>query len=465
MLRPNSGSRGCTDWHRTQSRLPSPGSTGIIPVPAEALDMGLAEFARSGGLTRRDALAGGVGLMVGAMGLPGLSTRQMLEAAVAAAADAPNAKTLVLIYQDGGNDGLNTLVPLTDPRYRELRKRIGIAPEKTLPLAGVKDFGWHPALGGLKRLYDAGKVAVLPSVDFANPDQSHFSSREYWRTGFVGQAPDTTGWLGRALDLIGTADNPLQGISVTYGFDPVLRSKRAPVATVYDPNGFGFYVPDVYDNTAMTQAYRDMAARAGSPAMRVAQDAYANSIRILDQIKPLQIDEKDLPPPPKPYADTELGKSLRQLARMLHAGFGTRVATLNAGGGYDTHDSQPEKHNELLADLGTSLEAWQADLEARGIADRVLTMVWSEFGRRPEDNESNGTDHGAGGLVLIVGNGANGGIQSEFPGLARLDEDDNLLVSTEFRTVYATLLEGWLGIEAAKVLPGIDAKRLPIIKV
>ena len=456
--------RGCTDWHRTQSSLPRPGSTGIVPVPAEALELGLAEFARSGGLTRRDALAGGVGLLVGAMGLPGLSTRRMLEAASAAAAGAPNAKTLVLIYQDGGNDGLNTLVPLADPRYLRLRKRIGIPAEKTLALNGVSDFGWHPALGGLKRLFDAGKVAVLPSVDFANPDQSHFNSQAYWRSGIVGPAPDRTGWLGRALDVIGTPDNPLQGISVTYGFDPVLRSKRAPAATVYDPSGFGFYLHDVYDNDAMTRAYRDMSARAGSPALRAAQDAYANSIRILDQIKPLQVDEKDLPAPPKPYADSELGKSLRQLARMLHAGFGTRVATLNAGGGYDTHDSQPEKHTELLTDLGTSLEAWQADLDARGIADRVLTMVWSEFGRRPEDNESNGTDHGAGGLVLVVGNGANGGIQSEFPGLGRLDEDDNLLVSTEFRTVYATLLEQWLGIEAARVLPGIDAKRLPIIR-
>lgn len=108
--------------------------------------------------------------------------------------------------------------------------------------------------------------------------------------------------------------------------------------------------------------------------------------------------------------------------------------------------------------------SWQADLDARGLSDRVLTLVWSEFGRRAEDNDSNGTDHGAGGCVMLVGNHANGGIQSEFPGLSTLDEDGNLLVTTEFRTLYATLLESWLGIDAARVIPGVDGRRLAILK-
>jgi uncharacterized protein (DUF1501 family) len=165
---------------------------------------------------------------------------------------------------------------------------------------------------------------------------------------------------------------------------------------------------------------------------------------------------------PVAYPDTDLGSGLRNLARMLGAGFGTRVAALSIGG-FDTHDDQPAEHAELLTDLSDSLVAWQADLAQRGLAGRVLTLIWSEFGRRPEDNESNGTDHGAGGLVMVVGDRANGGIRSEFPGLSRLDEDDNLLVTTEFRTVYASLLEGWLGVEAARVLPKIDGARLPLV--
>ncbi len=172
-------------------------------------------------------------------------------------------------------------------------------------------------------------------------------------------------------------------------------------------------------------------------------------------IRPMQVALLNLMPD-KP-------KTEMQLARLLGAGLGTRVAAVQTGG-FDTHDEQPDDHARLLQDLGDSLLAWQEDLAARGLARRVLTLVWSEFGRRPADNESKGTDHGAGGLVLVVGERANGGIRSEFPGLSRLDEDDNLLVSTDFRTVYATLLESWLGIEAGRVLPRPGPGRLELVR-
>jgi uncharacterized protein (DUF1501 family) len=148
---------------------------------------------------------------------------------------------------------------------------------------------------------------------------------------------------------------------------------------------------------------------------------------------------------------------------MLGAGFGTRVATISLGG-FDTHDAQAQSHADLLQDLGDSLRSWQADLDARALSQRVLTLIWSEFGRRPEDNDSGGTDHGAGGLLLLVGNRANGGVRSEFPGLGRLDSDENLIVTTDFRTVYATLLESWLGVEAARVLPTVPGGRLPLLR-
>jgi uncharacterized protein (DUF1501 family) len=168
-------------------------------------------------------------------------------------------------------------------------------------------------------------------------------------------------------------------------------------------------------------------------------------------------------PSRRPRLPNDLPRLLSGYGSGGGAGFGTRVAALSVGG-FDTHDTQTNDHADLLKDLGDGLLAWQADLAARGLAHRVLTLVWSEFGRRPQDNDSRGTDHGAGGLVLVVGDRANGGIRSEFPGLARLDEDSNLLVTTEFRTVYATLLESWLGVEAARVLPKIDAARLPLVR-
>ncbi len=454
---------GCRD-HRATRRAFLGRTTDMVPLPADALD-GLAEFERSGGMTRRDLLERGVGLWIGAAALGGLSTRSVLEAATAQAQSAPDATILVSLYLDGGNDGLNTLVPLADPLYRTLRTRVPIAPETTLPVTGAPEFGWHPSLAGLRTLFDQGKVAVLPSVDFADADQSHFNSVAYWRRGIVGPSFEKTGWLGRTLDTIGVADNPLQGISVDWSPDPVLGARRAATATVYDPNGFDFHVQGVWRGDGFVQAYREAGGgRTDSPALAAARRTYANAFRVRDQLQPLRVtDENPLPPVPLEYPDSDLGTGLKNLARMLGAGFGTRVAALSTSG-FDTHDDQASDHAELLTDLGDSLLAWQSDLSARGLAGRVLTLVWSEFGRRPEDNESGGTDHGAGGLVMVVGDRANGGIRSEFPGLARLDEDENLLVTTEFRTVYASLLEQWLGVEAGRVLPRIDAARLALVR-
>ena len=453
--------RGCSDWHGTRAALR--GEAGrVVPIPERALD-GLAAFERSGELSRRNLLAGGIGLLVAANGMPGLSTRGLLEAAVAQAADAPDATILVSLYLDGGNDGLNTLVPVGDPRYAQLRSRIGVDPATALPLAGTAGFAWHPNLSGLRELYDAGKVAVLPAVDYSHPDQSHFNSGGYWRSGIVGPAPDRTGWLGRTLDAIGTHDNPLQGIHVGWGQDPSLNGHRAPVATVSSPSDFGFYIPDVWEEKSFLPIYRRLSrARAKHPALAAVRNMYGNTIETHDRLAPLAKEDKPAPPP-LPYPDSNLGKSLGSLGRMLSAGFGTRVAVVSSGG-FDTHDDQAQNHGALLQDLGDSLRAWQADLDARGLSERVLTMIWSEFGRRPEDNDSGGTDHGAGGLLLLVGNRANGGIRSEFPGLTRLDDDDNLVITTDFRSVYATLLEEWLGVEASRVLPRVPGGHLPLLR-
>jgi hypothetical protein len=179
----------------------------------------------------------------------------------------------VVLYLDGGNDGLNTLIPVGDGRYRQLRARIGIDPATTLAVPGHPEFGWHPSLGGLKQLYDAGKVAVLPAVDYANPDQSHFNSQIFWRTGVVGATADRTGWLGRTVDAIGGSGNALQAVSIGTSLDPILLTRRAPVATIFDPGTFGFAIPGVpprRDGPAL-RPYRGALHGARSPARKAAQ--------------------------------------------------------------------------------------------------------------------------------------------------------------------------------------------------
>ena len=305
---------------------------------------------------------------------------------------------------------------------------------------------------------------MLPAVDYGHPDQSHFNSGGYWRSGIVGPAPDRSGWLGRTLDVIGGRDNPLQGIHVGWGQDPSLNGNRAPVASISSPSDFGFGIPDVWDEKAFLPTYRRLSrARAKHPALAAVRAMYGNTIETHDRLAPLA--KEDTPaPPPVTYPESDLGKALGNLGRLLGAGFGTRIATVSSGG-FDTHDAQAQEHADLLQDLGDCLRAWQADLAARGLSQRVLTMVWSEFGRRPEDNDSGGTDHGAGGLLLLVGDRANGGIRSEFPGLARLDDDENLVVTTDFRSVYAGLLSDWLGVEPARVLPRVPgSSHLPLLR-
>jgi uncharacterized protein (DUF1501 family) len=168
---------------------------------------------------------------------------------------------------------------------------------------------------------------------------------------------------------------------------------------------------------------------------------------------------------PVVYPEGDFAQRLSSLAGLIAQPLGIRVATVEAPGDYDTHDDQPQELDEALRELSEGLAAFQADLEARGVADRVLTFVWSEFGRRPRSNESAGTDHGAGGIAWVQGTRVRGGILSDVPDLGALDRDDNLAVTLDFRRVYASLLEGWMGTDAGEVLPdAATAGRLALVR-
>ncbi|MBC7461032.1 MAG: DUF1501 domain-containing protein [Thermoleophilia bacterium] len=426
-----------------------------VPVPDALLDEGATKFFDRQ-MSRKGFLGRSAGLMLGIAAAKAMAPGRLLEEA-AAAAD-PNAPILVTIYLGGGNDGLNTLVPRAGVErslYEANRTHVGIAPDTLLPVKGRDEFGWNPAATGLQKLFDAGKLAVLTGVDYPNPTMSHFESEHFFRTGTLSN-DEKLGWLGRYLDRVGTG-NPLEGIAVQWGGDGALVGQRAATCAVHDPGSYGFWSPGVWDGDSMTDTWGHLGtSSAKSPAYKRAVDTARQTYKVKQQLTQLAKEDVDkLPAPPISYpADYQLGEELRTLGRLLGAGLGTRVATLVDSQGYDTHDDQTEMHAHNWGLLSEALVAFQADLEQRGLGKRVVTMIWSEFGRRAEDNDSGGTDHGAGGLMLLMGQRVKGEVLAEGWGLTALDEDGNLPVTIDFRDVYAGILEGHLGTSAKDVLPG-----------
>jgi uncharacterized protein (DUF1501 family) len=338
---------------------------------------------------------------------------------------------------------------------------------------GSTGLGVNPALqkgagGGIAGLFDRGQIGFLPGIDYANPDLSHFHSRHFWETGLVTDR-DATGWLGRWLDVKGTADNPLQGISMTGSLSPVLRPGRAPVAAVDGPDDAQLWMRNVWGDPydqAMT-AWREIA---NAPRQGNTPQAAGTAARLMadvaSRLKPYAKAGDDAPDPlagPVAYpAENRLGDRLKVLAGLLAQPLGIRLAAVDADGDFDTHDRQGEDLTKSLKLTSEALSAFQADLESRGIADRVLTLVWSEFGRRAAENGS-GTDHGAAGVGFVMGSRAAGRMIGEFPGLDRLDDHGNLRATADFRGVYASLAADWFGVDPSSILPDLGGIARPAV--
>jgi uncharacterized protein (DUF1501 family) len=429
--------RACDDFHRTadlQSRL-----------------------------TRRQLIGRGAAAGLAVYAAKAMPLGRMLEAAYAQGAAAPDAPLLVAVFLPGGVDLLDTLVPTENyGRYADLRPRIRVEGAERLP--GV-DFGMHPALsrgtnGGVRGLFEQGRIGVLPGIDYPNYDLSHFHSRHFWETGLITHKA-SSGWLGRWLDQHGSRDNPLQGLSLSFGLSPVMRSAGAPVAALSSVRDSDFWIPDVWGvgfERAM-DAWGEMSSRSGSTSGETAALGAAKMAKdVADRLAPYRHDSDEPNPLAGPVEyprNNRFAERLRTLAGLLSTPLGIRVVTVDAQGDFDTHDNQKTELETSLGRVSEGLAAFQADLEARGIADRVLTFVWSEFGRRLAQNESDGTDHGAGGLAWVQGTRAATGVLSDYP--SKTDRQGNLDVTIDFRRVYSSLLEQWLGTEAAAVIPRADS--------
>ena len=405
------------------------------------------------GLSRRSFLVRGAGAALAVYGASRLGL-SAFEEGVAAAASTPG-QVLVSVFLEGGADGMSVLSPQGDPLYRKLRPQLGL--HGGTALAEDDRLFWHPAANGIAQLYGEQKVTVMPAVGYTHPDQSHFTSRHYWEVG----ATDTqlnTGWLGRYLDAVGTEDNPLQGLSFDDTLSPALATARVPVASISAPDQYDFYSNRVWGEVEdrMLQTF----AQFGPVAQQVD--------RLRNQLLPFRSKDDGTPgfqsPVAYPKSDDGFPNKLAGLAAMIAAGLPLRVVALSAPGEYDTHSDEASALADGLQLTADSLLAFQRDLEARGIADRVLVHVWSEFGRRAEENGSAGTDHGAAGVGFLIGTRASGQMVGEFPGLkSGLDDDGNLVETADFRAVYASLLEQWLHVDAARVIPGASSFARPTL--
>ncbi len=348
----------------------------------------------------------------------------------------PDGRALVVIQLDGGNDGINTVVPGGDEGYARNRKALRLPADRLIKLAdGV---GLHPAMGAAGKLLESGRLAIVPGVGYPNPDRSHFRSMAIWQTARLDpEDHGGPGWLGRGLDAAGPGR--AASMFVGAGTPPVaLRGRRTTASSL-----------ERIEDLTLDSARPGVDAPAGGDDLsafvrRSALDAYAAADRLAELGRRDDASAR--------YPVTPLAGRLRLVARLLKGGFGSRVFYTTQGG-YDTHAAQAPAHADLLGELSGALLAFLDDLAASGLADRVLVLAFSEFGRRVAENGSAGTDHGASGPVFLAGPGVRPGLIGKYPSLTDLDGGD-LKVDVDFRRVYATLLTGWLGLPAAPALGG-----------
>src|SRR5918999_4598121 len=405
----------CKDYSRSALLRGAAAKAGAGLRPIEA---GMPVPAGTG-LSRRSFIARTGGLALAVFGGGALRPAAWEEGIAAAQAAGPE-RVLVSIFMSGGVDSLSMLAPVGDARYATLRPTLGIADSGVAEDAFTEDdrLRWHPDLAPVRDLHRAGKVTVIPAVGYDDANQSHFTSRHYWEVGELNPV-GRVGWMGRFLDRHGASDNPLQGLSLDYDLAPGLAAGSVPVAAVAAPESYRLWARDVSNPSLNSQLNRRFGALGALPTgdgrLAAARSAARQTIALQDQLAPLS-SRSPAWAPPAGYPGGTFLRRLAVLAEMLGMGLPLRCVALDANGGYDTHDAQGSTLPGQFSLFARSLATFQADLEARGLADRVLVQVWSEFGRRAREN-GGGTDHGAGGISLLIGTQAAGGIVGEFTGI------------------------------------------------
>ena len=361
-----------------------------------------------------------------------------------------NSKSVVVLQLSGGNDALNTLIPYNEGLYYDQRPYLGIPQDEVLHLDN--NVGLNPAMGPIKSLWDEGKVAVIQGVGYPNPNRSHFRSMDVWHTAQPADiAPE--GWLGQAIrDLDPKAENVVTGVNFGRGLPRAMYAKDVPVASVGNLETYGL-MPDIKDEAARALALEafsqiyggsgkdtisqfisqvGMDALKGADILKTAPGAYSSSVE---------------------YADNPIAENMKNIAQVMFADVGTRIFYTQHGS-FDTHANELASHAKLWNEVSTAVADFMDDLKEHGKDKDTVILLFSEFGRRINDNGA-GTDHGSGGVAFVIGGDVNGDLYADFPSLRPEDQlEGDMHFSNDFRMTYSTILDRQLGIDPEPITNG-----------
>ncbi len=389
---------------------------------------------------------------------------------VTSQAGVPDDHVLVVIQLGGGNDGLNTVVPFGSREYYNKRPQLAIrAPEtvssrntsgNALSIPGADGIGLHPNLTGIRELIDGGQAAIIQGVGYPNPNRSHFTSTDIWHT--ANQSAQGYGWLGKYFDnTCAGQPNPKGSIAIGSKAHLALHG-RTQKAVNFETEKLFKWAGKATDASLAT-SYDDINRRESMQGVakdsqldflvRTSLDAQISSDRIRKavQVQPLS-----------KYPDGQLAQQLQMIAAMIRADLPTRVYYASLGG-FDTHANQLNTHANLMRQVGDSVQAFQQDLSSQGNGSKVLTMMFSEFGRRVAQNGSAGTDHGTAAPMFLIGDNVQSGLLGRHPSLSKLDEGD-LIHNVDFREVYSAILQDWMGADATAIL-GKKYKKADVLRI
>jgi len=417
-------------------------------------------------ITRRDFLRDGVAAFTVSFAAPAFLSDIAL-------AQGARSRNLVVVYLSGGNDALNTVIPYQDPFYYSRRPAIAVPVGQVLQIGsdpGKKALGLHPRLGGLRTIFNEGRLAIVQRTGYSNSSRSHFQGTDIWGTA----NPNSTaglGWLGRYLDALPVPVDSLAGWSATRETPRALVARTVAVPAIPDPRSYSLASPN---GGVEAQNERITATRIAShvpvdrPHLSFVNGTIGGALATLDRVGSVNTYV-----PTVTYPNNGLAQALRTVAASLAKGIGTRVFLVQTGG-FDTHAGQGNAggggYANLMGTFNDGLLAFYTDLRNQGLLNDTLVLQFSEFGRRITENGSQGTDHGAAGVMMAMGGAVRGGIYGT---AASLDPNPanptlenggaDVRYETDFRAVYAKVLEGWLGADSVPILGGNFRAAAPAI--